>query len=234
MQLTAGELIDNARSLAGADGLQFRHPDDLLLSILSEEHGMLQLLVTNCGERMFTSRVTAVVPTTVTTTGDTFTSVPWASDLASLQLVEVQRNGRWYALERAAFDYAGEDFATLSAAEPTHWAIGSLPVAESNGTITAGTINIYPASTLGRTVRLTFQKEAPVFASRTALVYLLNAAWKKWLQLSVAIRIHLRDEESEQVAAKLTIRQGEEDILKASLQRTTRLEQEAPQKVRYR
>lgn len=233
MQVTAGVIIADARLRAGADGLDYRHTTADMLRLLSASVGGLWALVSTHADRLFSSFVAGTIPTTPTLAGENYCQIPLPNNVESIQRIEVLRSNRWVPLRRAQFSDAPDEFPTIGPNEPTHWALGSLP--QSIGaSVTAGAINIYPASNIGRQYRITCQQESPVFTLESNVVYLMSPDWLEWLILDMAAKIHLRDEELESQAACMAAQSYVQARIVAALQQTARDPAPMSSKVSYR
>ena len=221
-----------AMDRAGAAGLDYRHTTTDLLGYLSGSVGMLWSLLSTHYGRLFSSSITGTIPTTVAATGDNYNSIPFPNDISSIQSVEVLRNNQWQQLRRADFESARESFQLLGAHEPTHWTIGGFPQS-AGATVTAGTIRTYPASNLGRTYMITYQRETPVFSDSSNPIY-LTQTWLEWLVLDMAAKIHSKDEEHESAAGKIALAQIVWEQIGKELQQTERDRPPSPRKVVYR
>lgn len=229
--VAASELIARIRYEADIEQMEVRHPRDRLLVLLTQScRSCINMLVKNGHEERLTWGTSDTLPTTAADSGaESFLEVAWPDTAVQVFGVDILRTGgRWYSLRRLEVGDR-RDYERRQGQEPDAYFIQSLPhtTPASSGDSpphTAGVIQVYPASTLGRTYRVIYLEPFPAITKPTQQIFGFDGDAHEWIVWDAVIKVLFRDDEADpaQEAKALRERALAEDRLKTNVPRAAR------------
>lgn len=204
--VSAGEIIARVLYEADAEQMEVRHPRDRLLALLTQScRSCINMLIKNGhAEERLTWGASAALPTTAADSGaESFLEVAWPSNAVQIFGVDILRasNARWYSLKRIEVGDRRQ-YECRQGQEPDAYLIQAMPrtTPASSGAanpITAGVIQIYPASTLGRTYRLITLDHFPAITKPSHQIYGFDGDAIEWITWDMVIKVLFRDDEAD-------------------------------------
>jgi hypothetical protein len=212
--------------------MEVGHPRDRLLVLLTQScRSCLNMLVKNGHEERLTWGTSAALPTTAADSGaESFLEVDWPDSAVQVFGVDVKRSdaGRWYSLRLLQVGDR-RDYERRQGQEPDGYFLQSMPstTPASSGDAsphTTGIIQIYPASSLGRTYRVIYLDPHPAITKPTQQIYGFDGDAHEWIVWDTVIKVLFRDDEADptQEAKALRERALAEDRLKTNVPRAQR------------
>lgn len=194
---TLALLREDLRDRSDTQGMTARHTDAELNRYLLQSARGLRSWMTSAGFSAFLEATTATaLPTAPPVTGETFLEVAWPSTALSIHGVDVNEGpaalGRWYELEPIQFARRRE-YSLIIGEQPQAWLIRTLPKETPDTTLTAGVIQIYPASTLGLSYRIWYLPELPDLTTEGHVFQGFDGDWLEWILWDAAIKVLYKD-----------------------------------------
>lgn len=190
-------LREDLKDRADIQGMDVRHtPAELNRYLLQSARGLRSWL-TNAGfSGLLEATSPTALPTAPPTTGETFLEVAFPSNAVSIHGVDVNEGpaatGRWYDLDAIQFSKRRE-YSCAVGQQPMSWLIRTIPKETPDTTLSAGAIQIYPASTLGLSYRIWYLPELPDLTTDTHVFQGFDGDWLEWILWDAAIKVLYKD-----------------------------------------
>lgn len=190
-------LRDDLRDRADVQGMTTRHTDAELNRYLLQSARGLRSWMTAEGFSAFLEGTTpTALPTAPPVTGESFLEVAWPSDAVSIHGVDVNEGpttlGRWYELQPIQFGKR-RDYSHVIGCRPEAWLIRTLPKETPAATLSAGALQIYPASTMGLSYRIWYLPELPDLTNDAHVFAGFDGDWIEWILWDAAIKVLYKD-----------------------------------------
>lgn len=190
-------LREDLRDRADVQGMTVRHTDAELNRYLLQSARGLRSWLTNAGfSALIEGTSPTALPTSPPTTGESFLEVAYPSNAVSIHGVDVNTgpttSGQWYPLHAIQFSKRRE-YSTRVGQQPEAWLIRTLPKETPDTTLTAGAIQIYPASTSGLHYRIWYLPELPELTTDTHVFQGFDGDWIEWILWDAAIKVLYKD-----------------------------------------
>lgn len=195
---TVGDLLGDLRDRADIEHMARRHPPERLRHHLTQSLRGLQSELIRFG---YTEHLTwgdsAALPTTAADGGDeSFLEVAFPAGI-EVHGMDVNTGTNWYPLRKIQLEDRRE-YESRQGERPAAYLLQSLPRTPDTGTsVTAGIIQVYPASSRGDTYRLIYLEPMPPLLKNSQVVYGFDGDWLEWVVWDAAIKVLYRDDEAD-------------------------------------
>lgn len=201
---TVTELIADLRDRADIEEMDVRHTDARLTRYLTQSCRSLRSELTAAGfSGLLDWSTPAALPTAALITGENFLEVDWPVGAVEILGFDVNlgsgAGSRWYPLKRMGIAERRDFYGTSG--HPTGFLIRSLPKEATPATtsLSAGAIQVYPASSLGLQYRIQYLPEFPELAASpgTAVVGGFDGDWLEWVLWDSSVKVAYKDDEDD-------------------------------------
>jgi hypothetical protein len=201
---TVTELIASLRDRADIEEMEVRHTDARLAEYLTQSCRACRAELTAAGfSGLLDWSSPTALPTSPPDTGENFLEVDWPEGAIEIHGFDVNlgsgSSSRWYPLRRM---HLGErrDFLNVNGF-PRAYLIRSIPKEDTpaDTALSAGAIQVYPASTLGLEYRVQYLPEYPELSSSpgTQVVQGFDGDWLEWVLWDAAVKVAYKDDEDD-------------------------------------
>lgn len=195
---TAGELLADLRDRADLELMEERHTDERLLYYITQSlRGCQNELLRKGHTEHLTWGASSALPTTAADSGaESFLEVAYPDGVEIHGVDVLQTGGKWYGLDKLNLEDRRQ-FEHRIGEMPSSWLVQTLPRTASTPTaaVTAGIVQIYPASALGLTYRLIYLEPHPLLTKSAQVVYGFDGDWLEWVVWNAAIMALYKDDE---------------------------------------
>jgi len=201
---TVTDLIADLRDRADIEEMAVRHTDARLCRYLTQSCRALRAELTAAGfSGLLDWSTPAALPTSPPITGENFLEVDWPSGAVEILGFDVNlgsgASSRWYPLRRMSIGERRDYYGTNG--HPQGFLIRTLPKEDTpaDASLSAGAIQVYPASTLGLEYRIQYLPEFPELAASpgTQVVGGFDGDWLEWVLWDATVKVAFKDDEDD-------------------------------------
>lgn len=201
---TVTDLIADLRDRADIEEMAVRHTDARLCRYLTQSCRALRAELTAAGfSGLLDWSTPAALPTSPPITGENFLEVDWPSGAVEILGFDVNlgsgAGSRWYPLRRMSIGERRDYYGTNG--HPQGFLIRTLPKEDTpaDASLSAGAIQVYPASTLGLEYRIQYLPEFPELAASpgTQVVGGFDGDWLEWVLWDATVKVAFKDDEDD-------------------------------------
>jgi hypothetical protein len=219
------ELLADLRDRADIEEMTIRHTDARLCRYITQSCRALRAELTAAGfSGLLDWSSPTALPTSPPTTGENFLEVSWPATAIEILGFDVNlgsgSSSRWYPLRRISIGERREFYP--SAGHPVAFLIRTIPKEDTpaDTDLSAGAIQVYPASTLGLQYRIQYLPEFPELTASpgTQVVNGFDGDWLEWVLWDAAVKVAYKDDEDDLSAGNLFVKAtSERDRVKARI-----------------
>lgn len=235
--LTVAEFLTRLREHADIDDLTVRHPDAQLIRMFNLAWRQLRTRLSNAGFSYFLEATdAAALPTSAAETGEQYLEVDFPAGAAGVYGLDINIGSRWLPLRQGSFaerrDYQNRFAQGRLNKAPEVFVVRTVPQ-EDTTSLVAGKVMLFPLNTSGHDYRLWYLPVWPeIDVANTTYVVYGHDIWFDWAILDVAIRVHIRDNDSAGVLGAEQQRQA--DVWREIVKSARDMESAGPVRMRRR
>lgn len=222
---SVGDLIGDLRDRTDTELMEVRHTDKRLRQYLTQSLRAVQNeLVRDGHTEHLTWGASATLPTTAADSGaESYLEVAWPDTATEIFGVDVLNSTKWYSLLKINIGDRRQ-YECATGGLPAAYLVQRIPSTTPGTTVTAGVIQVYPASALGKTYRVIYLEPHPELTKNAQLVYGFDGDAIEWVLWDSAIKALYKDDEADPSQDQKAVRERAivQDRLKTNIVRVNR------------